>query len=137
MRRACGLVLACLLSAVASSAAPDKPIRLRNQPSGLKVTAENEKQPSAPASGLFLVQFAEAPRPEWREQLRALGVELLRFVPEDAFVAKFDSAAPGQIRKLGFVTAVTAYLPEHKLHRRLISPATNGLDVAVLAQPKP
>jgi len=30
---------------------------------------------------LFIVQFREPLRPEWREQLRSLGVTLTRYVP--------------------------------------------------------
>jgi hypothetical protein len=132
------VVLLCVLSGSAEA----KPIRLRNEtiepgsPAARAAVAATTVSDQTPARGLFLVQFAETPHPEWRQQLRALGVELLRYVPEDAFVARFDGVPPGQVRKLGFITWVTAYRPEHKLHRRLASAPTNAPDVAVLLSPQ-
>jgi len=123
-RRACALILICLLSVVASVTSPGKSIRLRNETitpdaaSG-QATASATPVSEPPTSKLFLIQFTQPVQPAWREQLRALGVELLRYVPEDAFVAKFDGAAPGQIRKLEFVSWVGPYRPDHKLQGEL------------------
>jgi hypothetical protein len=142
-RRACALILICLLSVVASVTSPGKSIRLRNETitpdaaSG-QATASATPVSEPPTSKLFLIQFTQPVQPAWREQLRALGVELLRYVPEDAFVAKFDGAAPGQIRKLEFVSWVGPYRPDHKLQGELRAARGQAepLQVAVLLSPR-
>ncbi len=138
VRRAGSLVLACLLSTVATIGAPNKPIRLHNQTQVFKAEAQNQGQNSPPASGLFVVQFREPLRPEWRQQLRLTGVELLRYVPDDAFVARFGNVRAGDVRALGFVQFVGEYRAEHKVHRRLQAARTTGesLQVAVLLSPR-
>lgn len=114
------LSLACALAVPPGTA---KPIRLRNQvllPAAAateKARATTAEQP--PASGLWLIQFRDAPRAEWREQLRALGVELLRYVPEDAFVARAREARIEAVRALDFIAYVGEYRPEHKFDARL------------------
>lgn len=72
-----------------------------------------------PDTGLWLIQFRDAPRPEWREQLRALGVELLRYVPDDAFVARARNAKPDLVGALDFVAYVGEFRADHKLDGRL------------------
>lgn len=140
-RRACSFVLLCLISSLTASAEPRKPIRLRHgvihpehSPTAPGTRAAVATAPDQPARGLFLVQFTEPPRPEWCEHLRAMGVELLHYVPEDAFVAQFEAAPPGRVRQLSFVQWVGPYRPEHKLERKLQPARTNAapLEVAVL-----
>jgi subtilisin family serine protease len=126
-----------------------KPIRLRNEiispetPAALATPARLGAQnpgDDAETSGLFLIQFTSAPKPAWREQLRAQGVELLSYVPDDAFVAKLDRAKPGQIRKLNFVQWIGQYRTDYKLHSRLRTTATNApngtVEIAVLMSPQ-
>lgn len=127
----------CLLAAFSSSA---KPIRLEAeiiQPTAKRaLTAAEEK---APAEGLSLIQFTGPLKPEWREQLEALGVNLLRYVPEDAFVADLNNVPPGQLRKLDFVTWIGHYKPEHKLQRKLRNAnaiSNTNLAVSILLSPK-
>ncbi|MDH7503197.1 MAG: S8 family serine peptidase, partial [Verrucomicrobiota bacterium] len=120
-----------------------KQIRLRNEtidteaPSG-KATALMSS--TAPVSGLYLVQLSEPLRPEWKAQLRNLNVELLRFVPEDAYIAFFNSASIQKLRGTGFVRWIGQYKPEHRLDPRLTralrtaSPKTN-LTVKLLLSP--
>jgi hypothetical protein len=98
-----------------------KEIRLRNQiittiPAS---KAQGQASSAAKTSGLFLVQFEEHPQAAWRAQLRAAGVDLLKYVPDDAFIARFKAASPDQVRGLSFVRWVGPYLPEHKVHPRL------------------
>src|SRR2546426_7128743 len=72
--------------------AQDKVIRLRNEAISTPPKVVAALQPQVvepPAAGLFLVQFNDRLRPAWREQLRQMRVELLRYVPDDAFVAQF------------------------------------------------
>ncbi|MDW8309433.1 MAG: S8 family serine peptidase, partial [Verrucomicrobiales bacterium] len=101
-----------------------KPIRLRDQAlwpaAAFSQPARALAAPEPlPASGLWLVQFRAAPRPEWREQLQALGVELLRYVPENAFVARARNARADAVRALDFVTFVGEYRSDFKLEARV------------------
>src|SRR5207244_3378424 len=97
---------------------------------------------SSPAvSGLFLVQFTAPPTPEERSQLAAMGVDLLHFVPNDTFVARFRAARLEQVQVLPFVQWVGEYRPEHKVHRSLNSQAAAQLTnetvgVTVLLAPR-
>ena len=132
VRRVCSVVLICLCFVLVSNAA-QKPIRLRNP-----ISATPSASPAAsPANGLFVIQFREALQPEWREQLRELGVNLTRYVPDDAFVAKFRNARPADISALSFVQFVSEYRAEHKVHPRLRAAqvATNQFDIALVLAP--
>ncbi len=68
-----------------------------------------------PLDGLFLVQFAGPFQEVWGEALRAEGIELLRYVPEDAFVVRARAVAPSALTALPFVHWVGPYLPEYKV----------------------
>ncbi len=118
-----GLGVVILLSVILGNAEA-KPIRLRNEVITPPANVQRSKALTSPtttqaASGLFLIQFREAPQPEWRQQLETLGVQLLRYVPDDAFVADLQSVSPTQVRQLPYVTWLGEYRPEHKLHRSL------------------
>ncbi len=76
-------------------------------------------QPQAPASGLFLVQFENQIQPADRAALQALGVELVKYVPDDAFIARFNNVSPDAVRALASVRWVGPYAPEYKIHPRL------------------
>ncbi len=103
--------------------AQQKQIRLRNEaiitlPPGPRAAAlPGLAQP--PVSGLYLVQFIDRFQPEWGETLRGRGISLLRYVPDDSFVARFDQARLADVRALPFVQWVGEYRPEHKTHASL------------------
>jgi hypothetical protein len=132
------------LGAVAAHAATNKPICLRNEvivttPHNASRHAQSAAAREEARSGLFLIQFTGTVEPEWRKELSALGVDLLHYVPEDAFVAKFNAVPPGQIRQLRFVQWVDKYRPEHKLHASLRGGNGAGAEVmpiAVLLSPR-
>lgn len=153
VRRSSSLILACALLAVQALALANPLIRLQNEilhsgavnrAPGLAAGVE-----AIPPSGLALIQFTNSPQPEWREQLATLGVDLLHYVPDNAFVADLNGGPPDLLRKLNFVAWVGPYRPEHKLHRALrtvsLSPGTNtaakaiasaNLAVSVLISPR-
>jgi len=123
-RGVCSLIAGSLLALGSSASAQTKSIRLRNEiivtsaptngahfASGLK---SNES-----ATGLFLVQFMGPLEPAHRNELRSAGVDLLKYVPEDAFITKFNGVTPAKVGSLGFVRWVGPYRPEHKIHPRL------------------
>ena len=89
----------------------------------------------AAVSGLFIIQFNDRLETEWRRQLHGLGVELLRFVPEDAFIARLDGVRPSQLRALPFVRWLGEYRADHKLYAGLrqtqIGSATNNNTTAI------
>ena len=136
----------CLLIGAVSVFAQDKVIRLRNQPISTSPKSAAGLQPrtvESPASGLFLVQFNDRLQHAWREQLRQMRVELVRYVPDDAFIARFDAVSSGQVTRLSFVRWVGPYLPEHKIDSRLrkdarsqvrvlLSPAASAKDLAII-----
>jgi serine protease AprX len=145
---ACGLIAICWFLALDRPAAQGKPIRLRNEiilPT--EASAPGVVQPKStlrqpPVSGLVLVQVAGAMTPGWQAELRSLGVEMLKYVPDDAFITRFNNVAPDKVRALSFVRWVGPYRPDHKIHPRLAAaaraaPQTNQvLAVNVLLSPQ-
>ena len=121
------LSLALLISAlgIGACSADQKFIRLRNE---LIPTSAPDRTSKASVqahlldeavSGLYLVQFNERFEASWREPLGSLGVELVRFVPEDAFVARLTQVSVSKLRALPFVRWVGEYRPALKVHTGL------------------
>ena len=144
----CGLIVMCWFLASDRLALQAKAIRLRNEviiptdvsAPGAALAKSTVQQP--PVSGLMLVQLDGALTPGWQKELRSLGVELLKYVPDDAFITKFNNVPPDKVRALGFVHWVGLYRPDHKIHPRLGAaartvPQTNRvLVVSVLLSPQ-
>ncbi|KAB2653957.1 MAG: hypothetical protein DVB33_01220 [Verrucomicrobia bacterium] len=142
-RRISSLFVVCGFAlAIAASAQNNKPIRLRNPLSTAPTPVRTQSLASkpAPTSGLFVIQFREAPKPQWRAQLAKLGISLLHYVPDDAFVAKFENVSAAEIRALGYVQFVGEYRTEQKVHLRLQQAAKSAkgdnLEIAVLLSAK-
>jgi hypothetical protein len=137
VRRISSLLLACALGLSSSRAAPAKAIRLHN-PIATNAPAPSRAQRLAPtpATGLFVIQFHDTLKPEWRTELTNLGVTLLRYVPDDAFVAKLRSSQLNQLRALSYVRFVGAYGAEQKIHARVRQSAArttpDNVEVAVV-----
>lgn len=108
-----------LAGTILHAAAGEKRILLRNK---TIVTARLDRQSlraqagEIPVSGLYLLQFSGPAPADLREQLAARGVNLLRPVPEEAFVAELTDAKLNEIRALPFVHWAGPYRPEHKTH---------------------
>ncbi len=119
-----------------TSNADTKPIRLRNQ-----MLATPDPEPASKArlqggdpevTGLYLVQLQDRLKPEWKEVLRARNVLLLRYVPEDAFVARLSGTSLAGLRSLSFVRWVGEYFPAYKVEKSLQTGAQGpGKDLAV------
>ncbi|MEI8290241.1 MAG: S8 family serine peptidase [Verrucomicrobiota bacterium] len=101
-----------------------KNIRLRNE------SIETESGPNraamagqlrakSAATGLFLVQFKDPLDQGQRAELSKAGVELLQYVPEDAFIAKLNQVSPASIAALKYVHWIGPYRQEHKVQARL------------------
>jgi serine protease AprX len=132
LRIGCDLLAAGLVLLYFSAAGQTRQIRLRNET--ITTTPAVKLAPVArfqaqglsaqtPASGLFLVQFESPLEPAKRAELHTLGVELLKYVPEDAFVARFNNVSPDQVAALGCVRWVGPYRPDYKIHPGLSAAA--------------
>ena len=119
-----------LLAAVALAAQPEKSIRLRNErittTPASAAAAAGKSANAANLSGLFLIQFDAAPTTEQRQQLADLGVELLSYVPDDAFIADANQVPPGKLRAMPFIRWVGPFTAEHKIHGKLTSAAAKN-----------
>jgi len=97
----------------------EKRIHLRNE---LIITPSAHQAKSVETnnnSQLFLVQFQDHPKAAQRTQLLSMGVDLLTYVPDDAFIARITNGSPDRLRAVGFVRWVGPYLARHKIHPRL------------------
>ena len=120
-------------------------IHLRNEvidttPVAAQAGAGAVPKDEAAVSGLFLIQFTGPLQASWPLQLRGLGVELLRYVPDHAFVAKLGQARPSQLKALPSVRWLGEYRAEHKLHAALRAavrarPAEEPVAISVLLSP--
>jgi hypothetical protein len=132
--------LGCLLLALLwpGPLSAQRAIRLRNETIPTSAGAQSSVTPIAdkagPVSGLFLVQLEGAPQSAQRDRLAALGVDVLRYVPDDAFVVRLERADVRLIRSDGFVRWLGPYRPEYKLDARLRTNATPF--VRVLLSPR-
>ncbi|MBM3903498.1 MAG: hypothetical protein FJ379_15655, partial [Verrucomicrobia bacterium] len=98
------LILLLVGSAVSGWTQTPKPIRLRTETllpptRGGVARAAMPVDPDPASSGLFLVQFRSTPNPETRDRLLRLGVSLLQYVPEDAFLARLISVPLATLRR--------------------------------------
>ena len=115
---------AALLFIQCGAAAEAKNIRLRNElietdsPTNRAAMAV-QKRVAVAASSLYLVQFNGSLEPAQRAELKRAGVELLKYVPDDAFIAKFKNASPASVGAMGFVRWLGPYQREQKVQRQL------------------
>ena len=111
-----GWVLVLSLFSLTVVGARDRAIHLRNE---TIITGDTSNAKAAalpgdekPASGLFLIQFDGPLQSAWRDQLQALGVDLLSYIPQDAFIVRLNSTPPGRIRQFDFVRWVCKMLED-------------------------
>jgi hypothetical protein len=133
-----------------TTAGQTKQIRLRNETitttPAAKMASDARFQAQGlsaktPASGLFLVQFENPLSPAERAELRTQGVELLKYVPDDAFVARFNNVSPDKVAGLSYVRWMGPFRPDHKIHPglsaavRAASPSNQLVAVNILLSP--
>jgi subtilisin family serine protease len=109
-----------------------KPIRLRTGVIPAQASQGGTSQAQSalaqpPVSGLFLIQFSSPPGREAREQLAGIGVDLLRYVPEDTFIARLRGVSLDRVRTAPLVQWVGEYRPACKVHPRLAAAARGAL----------
>ncbi|HTS17845.1 MAG TPA: choice-of-anchor D domain-containing protein [Verrucomicrobiae bacterium] len=83
-------------------------------------------QKDVPGKRLRLIQFCGPVIPEWLEQLQSVGnVELLSYVPNNAYLIRVDQAAEDKLRALarptGPIQWLGAFHPYYKIHPGLIN----------------
>jgi hypothetical protein len=142
--RAGWLVLGCCLF-LCALAAEAKLIRLRNQVIPTEVAAQldplTSAAPGSSLSGIFLVQFKSPPAERERAALTILGVDLLTYVPDDAYLARCRGAKLDLVRTLPFVEWIGEYRSELRIHPALTKalaaqPALASSQVAILVAPR-
>lgn len=102
-------------------------VRLRNESFSTPDPGVHTLRPQGvlpPVSGLFVLQLQHAPTADDRSALQQLGVELLRYVPDNAYVARLRQARLDQIRLHPSVRWVGSYRPDHKVLRSLLHDST-------------
>ncbi len=134
LRSGCNLLIAgfIIFTCLTANAGPTKEIRLRNgfiTTSPAVKTAAQARTPAiqTPVSGLYLIQFEDHLKRAEREQLRKLGVKLIQYVPDDAFIARLDNVSPDAVRLLSYVRWVGPYEADYKIQSRLSAEANSAL----------
>ena len=127
----------CLIGSV--SAQTEKPILLRNTTIQTLPPARGNlaaQAVGAPVSGLYLIQFERPIQPAERAALTREGAQLLRPVPQDAFVARLGNAELTRIKALPFVRWIGPYKPEYKLHTSVSDLHPDGFEnITILLPP--
>jgi hypothetical protein len=75
----------------------------------------------AGGKGYYLVQFGGSVKDEWLDSLREIGVEVLQYVPHQAFFVYADGAAIAKVANHSRVRWVGQFVAEHKLAPELNS----------------
>jgi len=98
-----------------------------------------ERQTRTSANGLILIQFSGPLDATHRAELHTLGVDLVRYVPEDAFIARLHNLAPAVVAALPEVRWLGPYRAEQKIHPKLaalVATLTNQtVEVNILLSP--
>ncbi len=113
--------------AATSAQSTPAPIRLRaatftpalgetpNIPAALRLSGYGAAQ-----RGYFIVQFRGPVEAAWKDQVTAVGAELLDYIPDFAFKVRMTPAEAAQVRRLASVGSVTIFHPAFKLNPDLI-----------------
>ncbi|MGH7952372.1 MAG: S8 family serine peptidase, partial [Limisphaerales bacterium] len=123
-RISCKLLLSAFLAFHFCENSPAKTIRLRDEfinpaSAANRVVMTANLKKNIPASGLYLVQFSGPLSAARRTELRASGVKLIKYVPDDAFIARFNKVSLAGIGELNYVSWIGTYRSELKINPRL------------------
>ena len=129
-----GRLLAALIFLLATTAFADSQfVQLRNERIETKEKAQRPaaKSASQPHSGLFLLQFEGPLQADWTAVLKRRGVNLIRYVPDHAFIARGEKVRFDDLEQLPFVRWAGPFRPDHKIHGGLKGKLGPAGDVAV------
>lgn len=110
--------MVCTILAITVSA-QTKIIRLRNGAiTNQPPSAQARTQSVIPVyqSGLYLVQFTGPVKSAWRADLAKMGVQLMRYVPDDTYIAHLQNTPVNVLQTKSYVYYVGEYKAEYKLH---------------------
>lgn len=119
-------------------------IRLRNEtidPAADAATGPQKQAVKIQTPGLHLIQFTNAPGLAMRDQCARLGIDLLCYIPDHAFIVRVRPSFSGSLVSIPGVRWAGPYTPAHKLDRSLSSKAKSSLapnanlNVSVLVTP--
>ncbi len=117
------VLLAALLAAAAAQTSAQAGEILRLKAAGAVKTESlgglAQLQSSA-GEGIFIVQWKNSIHEAEKGELRALGLDLLAYVPDDAFLVKGSAAAVKQAEGLGFVNAIASFSAEMRIDPALV-----------------
>lgn len=110
------LVVVALLARLEVGA---KPIKLRSNPIDTPDPARGgalrAQADSGPLSGLYLIQFEGVLEAGWRAELERLGVQFIKAVPVDAFLARLKGIRSDEITSRPYVRWVGPYSPAQRV----------------------
>lgn len=115
-------------------------IRLRNlsfdTTEGDPVVPANLRQVAGAGKNLRLMQFRGPMTPQWLRQVQSVGgVELISYVPNNAYLIRLDRSAENKLRALmgsdGPIQWVGAYHPYYKIHPGLANGGHGSTDPLV------
>jgi hypothetical protein len=75
--------------------------------------------PPAEGAGYYIVQSPGPVDQAWKDALAAAGVELLGYIPDNAFKVRMSAAQAAQVRQLGITSYVGLFHPFYALSPRL------------------
>ena len=95
----------------------------------------------AGGSGLRLIQFIGPVKRAWLDRLRASGLELIAYIPNNGYLVRGSAQASAQLSRLSesdgrFVQWEGAFEAEHKIHPALVEPINDdpGVEVTIAIQ---
>ncbi|HEX6812357.1 MAG TPA: S8 family serine peptidase [Planctomycetota bacterium] len=80
-----------------------------------------EQLRSGPAQRLWVAQFAGAPTQRGRDAIEALGGQVLRYLPEHAYVVRLDASKLDALRQQPDIRWVGAFHPLYRLEPALVA----------------
>jgi hypothetical protein len=91
-------------------------------------------------SGLFLLQFTGPVEAKQQAELKQAGVTLLKYVPDDTYIARFSQVSPDTVSQWPAVRWLGAYRADYKIHPRLATelagkPKPASVAVNILVSP--
>jgi hypothetical protein len=88
----------------------------------------------SPQGGLYLVQFVGPIKDDWLDQLRAQGVQIVTYVPNNAYIVRGDAVSGANLttlRNRGFVQFLGDYEPGFRLSPTLQRAYASGGDTPI------
>ncbi|MCK4757609.1 MAG: S8 family serine peptidase, partial [Thermoplasmata archaeon] len=65
--------------------------------------------------GLYIIQFIGPVKASWLDKLESMGIEIMEYIPNYAYLARMGQEAEGQARELYFTEWLGIYQPAYKI----------------------